>query len=130
MLAPKEQWRSRYVFLTPDKYAFDFMVVVAPTGAELTFDGGPMPESCETSLAECFHGPDPSTDMTIWRCQLSFPKIIDGLPPPDNIDPNNQNDGYHILESSQPAGLVAYGFDERVSYAYIGGTDVKRINVR
>jgi hypothetical protein len=129
LLAPKQQWRSRYVFLTPDKYAFDFIVVVAPSGTELLLDGSPMPESCTVTRAECPGQIDPTTDMMIWRCQLSFPKIIDGLPPPDNIDPNNQNDGYHILEGSEQISLVAYGFDERVSYAYIGGTDVRRINV-
>lgn len=129
ILSPKAQWRSRYVFLTPDKYAFDFFMVVAPTGAELLFDGGPMPESCEVTRAECPGLVDPTTQMQVFRCQLSFPKILDGLPPPDNIDPWNQNDGYHILEASEPVSLVAYGFDERVSYAYIGGTDIKEINV-
>ena len=30
---PIEQFRPDYVFLTPDKYAFDFIVVIAPPGA-------------------------------------------------------------------------------------------------
>lgn len=129
MLSPIEQWRLRYVFLTPDKYAFDFMMVIAPAGTELTFDGSAMPESCEVLKAECPGLPDSTTIYNVWRCQLSFPKIIEGLPPPENIDPNNQNDGYHILEASEPVALVVYGFDKHVSYAYMGGTDVRQINV-
>jgi hypothetical protein len=117
------------VFLTPDKYAFDFMMVIAPMGTELQLDHGPMPEGCEVMPAECPDLVDPTTSMEVWRCQLSFPKIIEGLPPPDNIDPNNQNDGYHILEASEPVALVVYGFDKHVSYAYVGGTDVRQINV-
>jgi hypothetical protein len=30
---PTEQWRSEYVLLTPDKYAFDFLVITAPFSA-------------------------------------------------------------------------------------------------
>jgi hypothetical protein len=29
MVPPVEQWRSDYVFLTPNKYAFDFVQIVA-----------------------------------------------------------------------------------------------------
>ena len=129
ILSPKEQWRSRYIFLTPDKYSFDFFVVIAPSGTEFLFDKGPMPIDCRVEPAECPGGVDTKTNMVVWRCQLSFPEIIPGLPPPDNVEPGNQNDGYHILEASAPVALIAYGFDERVSYAYIGGTNIKRINI-
>ncbi len=129
MLSPVEQWRSRYVFLTPDKYAFDFFMVIAPAGTDLSFNHGPMPPSCQVQRAECSGNPDPTTIMDVWRCQLSFPKIIPGLPPPDNIDPGDQNDGYHLVEGDKPFMLVVYGFDKHVSYAYIGGKDVRRINI-
>ena len=36
---PVEQWRADYVFLTPDKYAFDFVVVTAPFAAKVYLDG-------------------------------------------------------------------------------------------
>ena len=105
------------------------MMVVAPEGTQMTFDQAPMPASCEIKRAECPGHPDATTNMMVWRCQLSFPRIIDGLPPPDNIDPNDQNDGYHILEANEQVALIVYGFDKHVSYAYMGGTDVRRINV-
>jgi hypothetical protein len=129
ILPPVEQWRMRYVFLTPDKYAFDFMVVVAPEHTNITFDLVPMPDVCTYQRAECPGHPDPTTSMMVYRCQLSFPEIIEGLPPPDNIIPGDQNDGYHILEADEPIEVILFGFDKHVSYIYMGGTDAKRINV-
>ena len=129
ILSPVEQWRTKYVFLTPDKYAFDFIVVVTPVGANTTLDGIPLEDLCERTSPNC--GPDiEGPEYSIWRCQLSFPEIVEGLPPPDNVRPGNQNDGYHILESDMRAELVVYGFDKHVSYAYAGGMDVRRINVK
>ena len=129
ILSPVEQWRTKYVFLTPDKYAFDFIVVVTPVGANTTLDGIPLGDLCGRTSPNC--GPDiEGPEYSIWRCQLSFPEIVEGLPPPDNVRPGNQNDGYHILESDMRAELVVYGFDKHVSYAYAGGMDVRRINVK
>ncbi len=102
---------------------------MGPPGTKITFDKGPLPESCVQTLPECTPSPD-SVPYAVWKCQLSFPKILEGLPPPDNVDPNNQNDGYHILEADHPIELIVYGFDKHVSYAYMGGTDVHRINVK
>src|SRR5262249_5432744 len=39
---PVEQWRNEYVLLTPDKYAFDFLVITAPFGASVYLDGLPI----------------------------------------------------------------------------------------
>ncbi len=129
ILSPVEQWRSKYVFLTPDKYAFDFIVVVAPAGSRVTLDGLPLADLCERSGPDC--GPSvEGPQYDIWRCQLSFPEIVEGLPPPDNVRPGNQNDGYHILEADRKVELLVYGFDKHVSYAYAGGMDVRRINVK
>ena len=35
LIPATEQWRSSYVVLTPDKYAFDFLVVTAPNNAQV-----------------------------------------------------------------------------------------------
>ena len=46
---PTEQFRQSYVFLTPDKYAFDFVLIVAPPDAGVTLDGiTPDTLGCET----------------------------------------------------------------------------------
>ena len=40
MVPPVEQYRREYVFLTPDRYAFDYVVIVAPrTAEEAVLDG-------------------------------------------------------------------------------------------
>ena len=74
--------------------------------------------------------PDKRTNILVHRCQLGFPIITPGLPYPDNIDMNIQNDGYHVATADGPFGLVVYGFDKHVSYGYAGGTDLRRINVK
>jgi len=129
LLPPMEQWRSEYVFLTPDKYAFDFVVFISPEDNPVLLDYQAMGAECQTTRAQCPDYPDVRTNLQIHRCQLGFPLILPGLPPPDNIDPNLQNDGYHVAHADSPFGLIVYGFDKHVSYGYAGGTDLKRINV-
>jgi hypothetical protein len=127
LVPPTEQFRKSYVFLTPDLYAFDFMVIIAPRGATMEFDGGPLSDSC---LVEGADGSDPSlADFLSYKCQLSFPEL---LAPVGGVGawevlPGDQNDGVHTLRSSEPVGLLLYGFDSFVSYGLAGGTDLKRI---
>ena len=130
MIPPLEQWRSKYVFLTPNKYAFDFVLISLPTTSSLLFDGedilSVLPD-CEFRSAGKLRVAGGSTDVEYVsiRCPLSHPH-------PDNPnDPVYQNDGRHVLESrdGQTFGLVVWGWDSYVSYGYPGGTDVRRINV-
>ncbi|MCL2824299.1 MAG: IgGFc-binding protein [Polyangiaceae bacterium] len=39
IVPPPEQYRSDYGFLTPDKYIFDFVLMVAPSQAQVRLDG-------------------------------------------------------------------------------------------
>ena len=48
----------------------------------------------------------------------------------ENIVQGSQNDGYHVLRASKPIGLIISGFDKHVSYGYVGGMDMRRINVQ
>jgi len=122
---PTEQFRRSYVFLTPDLYAFDFIVVIAPRGTTMEFDGGALPDSCEVSGAD---GSDPHVaEFLTYKCQLSFPEIVEGAGSTWRVLPGDQNDGVHTLRASQPVGLLLYGFDSFVSYGLAGGTDLKRI---
>ncbi len=125
---PIEQWRSDYVLLTPDKYAFDFLVILAPFGATVYVDGLPVDGSvCEVAPGD---GLDAATrkakdpPFLVYRCQLSFPVIDPVETPPDNVKPGRQNDGVHRVVSDLPIGVLVYGFDYRVSYAYAGGTEL------
>lgn len=132
-VAPVEQWRNDYVLLTPDKYAFDFLVVAAPRDAQLFIDGMRMgPETCEVApgdgLTDVLRGKPAPT--LIYRCQMSYPVIDTTKSAPDNVKPGKQNDGVHRIQSDRPVGVVAYGFDSYVSYAYCGGTQLVDLTVR
>jgi hypothetical protein len=119
---PIEQWRSDYVLLTPDKYSFDFLVFTAPVQAHVFLDGLAVDgKLCETGDLPGY---------TVYRCQLSFPAIDPNQPSPTNVSPGRQNDGVHRVQADYPIGVVVYGFDLRVSYAYAGGTELKDLNPR
>jgi hypothetical protein len=129
---PIEQWRSDYVLLTPDKYAFDFLVMTAPFAATVYLDGLPVDGSvCEVvpgdGLDEKTRGAK-NPAYLVYRCQLSFPIIDPNATAPANILPGKQNDGVHRVVSDYPIGVSVYGFDYRVSYAYAGGTELVDVN--
>jgi hypothetical protein len=127
-----EQWRNDYILLTPDKYAFDFLIITAPFGAQVFLDGLPIDGTvCELGAgdgldAKSRKAADPP--FSVYRCQLSFPAIDPNLPTPQNVLPGRQNDGVHRVQSDYPVGVLVYGFDAFVSYAYAGGTELKDIN--
>jgi hypothetical protein len=129
---PVEQWRSDYVLLTPDKYAFDFLVITAPSAAQVFLDGLPIDGNvCEIAPGDGLtdkqrNGKPP--DFSIYRCQLSFPTIDPTKPSPENVGLGRQNDGVHRVQADYPVGVVVYGFDSFVSYAYAGGTELKDLN--
>ncbi|MBU1239515.1 IgGFc-binding protein [Myxococcota bacterium] len=130
MIPPKEQWRDYYVFLTPDKYAFDFITIITPYGTEVTLDYLDLDHfECTKHNADCGPTIESLTAYEIINCQLSFPILYPELPAGENIDPGSQNDGYHVLRATKPVGLIISGFDKHVSYGYVGGMDLKRINV-
>jgi hypothetical protein len=127
---PVEQWRSSYVFLTPELYAFDYFIVAARLGTVLELDKEPLPRSCvATELPDSLASP-PVT-YRIYRCPLSQPEVVG----PDVVDPGEQLDGVHEIRSIDPAtgrpgepfGLIVYGFDAYVSYGYPGGLNLIEI---
>ena len=104
--APVDQWRDSYVFLAPDAYVFDFMILSRPEGVDISFDGGPLPAGCETNLGV---GTISGITYDVLRCPIT--------------------DGAHSLEADLPIGVVVYGFDSFVSYGYPGGTDLRIVNI-
>jgi hypothetical protein len=123
---PVEQWRSDYVLLTPDKYSFDFLVIAAPRKAQVFVDRQPVDgKLCET--ADIPDGKTP-TAYVAYRCQLSFPTIDPAAP--STVQPGRQNDGVHHVQADVPVGVIAYGFDAFVSYAYAAGTELKELTVK
>ncbi|WP_234023780.1 IgGFc-binding protein [Sorangium cellulosum] len=131
ILPPIEQFRPDYVFLTPDKYAFDFISVIAPPSAVVRLDDVALsPEECEIAPADGLTdeqrgGGEPA--LVVYRCQLSFATIDPEKPAPDNVLPGRQRDGVHRIAASTPVGLLVTGFDSFVSYAYAGGSELREI---
>lgn len=129
---PVEQWRSDYVLLTPDKYVFDYLVVVAPSDAHVYVDG----EQLDTTNSEVTPSDGLNSEQRgsktppywTYRYQLSYPIIDPTAMPPNNVKPGKQNDGVHHVQSDAAVGVIAYGFDSYVSYAYAGGTQLTVIN--
>ena len=122
------------MFLTPDKYDFDFIRIVAPRAASVLLDSQPVEQidGCHPSDADGITdlqvrkavGPSP---FVVYTCQLSFPIIDPNRQAPNNITPGLQNDGVHRVEASDKVGVVVDGFDSFVSYAYPGGTELETL---
>ncbi|MEJ7733189.1 MAG: IgGFc-binding protein [Polyangiaceae bacterium] len=130
VIPPIDQFRASYVFLTPDKYAFDFVCVVAPAAVTVYLDGAPIgPERCAMTPADGRTdgergGP---AELVVYTCQLGF-ALVDPLEEaPDNVSLGVQNDGVHRLLANGNVGVVVSGFDSYVSYGYAGGTELREI---
>ncbi|MEZ4326042.1 MAG: IgGFc-binding protein [Polyangiales bacterium] len=123
MVPPIEQYRREYVFLTPDRYAFDYVIIVAPATADVRLDDlGMQAQGCSVAPADGIVrgvGEAPP-ERVIYRCQLSFPEVERDL-----VRPGSQADGVHRIVASAPVGIVVYGFDAFVSYAYAGGLNLQ-----
>jgi IgGFc binding protein len=124
LIPPVQQWRDDYLFLVPNKYAFDYLLIGAPTGVDILYDDLPLDDalSCDHQIIGTLTINDQDIEYNAIRCQLSFPT-------PDG--PGVQDDGVHRLRSvgGEPIGLVVWGWDSYVSYGYPGGTNVALINV-
>ena len=127
MIPPVEQWRDRYLVLVPDKYAFDSLLLAAPSTARIRYDGTDLEDAlaCDYQPAGTLPlGPD-GTDLqyVAIRCMLSHPTTT---------GPGTQDDGVHYLETADGThfGLVVWGWDSFVSYGYPGGSNVSPINLQ
>lgn len=128
---PLEQARSEYVFLTPDKYAFDFVTIVAPRDALVLLDDQEVgPELCERTPADGLSDEERGgpTELVVYRCQLSYPTIDPSVDPP-LIGPGLQNDGVHRVAANAPVFVAITGFDAYVSYAYAAGTELRELGI-
>lgn len=133
IVPPTEQFRPDYTFLTPDKYSFDFVSIVAAPDAGVYLDGELLgAERCTITptdgLTTAERGSDTPPYVT-YTCQLSFATIDPLKSAPDNLTPGAQNDGVHRLVCSSPCGVIVTGFDSFVSYGYAAGTELKEIAI-
>jgi hypothetical protein len=131
VVPPYDQFRSSYVFLTPDKYSFDFIRVIAPKNASVVLDGERIEDvlGCELSTlpeVPVFPDKNPIPPLVVWRCQLSFP-VIDPSKEVDKLSPGLQNDGVHRIDATHKVGVLVDGFDAYVSYGYAAGTELMQL---
>lgn len=136
---PADQYRREYVFLTPSLYAFDFITITAPREARVLLDEIDIRDWMNEG--KCESGPadgvmrrmgDPPPEWLVYRCQFSFPDVSvlssQGEVVNARVDDGFQDDGYHTLRASDEVGIVIYGFDAFVSYAYAGGLNLDPLN--
>ncbi|HEX6274013.1 MAG TPA: IgGFc-binding protein [Polyangiaceae bacterium] len=127
VIPPIEQFRTSYVFQTPAEYAFDFVRILAPEGAEVVFDSRSLDDLGCTSVTagrlEAFV--DVTTKWVVHTCQLGFPIVDPNLRAPDNVLDAEQSDGVHVIEADRKIGVLVNGFDTFVGYAYAAGTELE-----
>lgn len=98
MLAiPFEQYRTDYVILVPAEYEHNHINIVAVTGAQVTLDGEEIPPAYFETIG--------TGEFSVYRQRLNEP-------------------GAHTITSTEPCGVIVYGYDQYVSYAYTGGLDL------
>lgn len=103
LVPPEEQYRTRYSFLTPGTYFQSFVTVLVPPGIDVILDG----EAIDITQ----HDYVIDEDANIARAHIEV------------------DEGPHTIEASLPFGIIVYGYDDFVSYAYTGGLDLTKLNI-
>jgi hypothetical protein len=96
-----QQYRTRYVFLSPDDYDTSFVDVVAPHGTTVSIDGA-SPSVTPTAVG--------ASGFDVLRVKLGA-----------------GNQGAHTLTASAPVGIQVMGYGSFTSYQYPGGSDLLAI---
>lgn len=100
---PTDQFRTEYLVVTPNDYDEDYLNVIARKGRTVRLDGEPIAASAWVDV-----GTSEAWQVAVIEVQ----------------------DGFHKLEADEPFGVVSYGYDCHVSYAYPGGLNVEEISDR
>lgn len=101
LVPPEEQYRREYSFLTPATYYESFVTVTTQPGVPVTVDG----QAYDLSTFDYAE----NLERGVVRAHIP-------------VDP-----GPHKIEAQVPFGIVVYGYDNYVSYAYTGGLNFKKL---
>lgn len=104
LVPPEEQFRTDYAFLTPATYFVSYVTAVIRPGFTIEIDG----ESVDLAGAGVDVAQTPDGQWN--RVHIE-------------VEP-----GPHTISSQIPFGIVVYGYDDYVSYAYTGGLDLTKLN--
>jgi hypothetical protein len=96
---PASQYRQDYTVLVPNDYAENYVGLILPEGAIATVDGVVLVEDVSISQA---------LSSTGWR-----------------VVTQSLASGVHKVTADQAFGLISYGYDCTVSYAYPGGLNLE-----
>ena len=108
LIPAAEQHRKDYVFLIPDTFQSNYIVLAKPVGAQVMLDGFPL------QMAE------------FANCVWSPIGVVAGVDYEQVTCPAGE--GHHTVSANLPFGLSVYGYYNVGSYAFVGGSDVKIIN--
>jgi hypothetical protein len=109
---PIDQFRERYVFLTPPTWTLNYFVLTTPYGFDggdggsmgsFLLDGAELPAECDERPVGMLN------DIEYWAITCPV------------------EEGAHLIEGDTYFGLTVYGYGPAGSYAYAGGADVKPI---
>lgn len=102
LVPPEEQYRTSYTILTPKTYFQNFVTVTMLPGFGVTLDG-------ETLDLTQFDYEEIGGEGLV-RAHIPL------------------TDGPHTLEAQVPFGIVVYGYDDYVSYAFTGGLNLTKLS--
>ena len=93
---PAERYRADYHLLTPSGYRNNYVTITRERGAQVKINGAVVPDASFTQVG--------SSGYEHASVEVQA--------------------GVQVLEGAKPFGIVAYGFDRAVSYAYPGGLNL------
>jgi hypothetical protein len=96
---PTEQYRAAYTFLAPDTYTYNYVNVVAPSGAVITIDGQTIPATSFSAIG--------GTGYSVARHR------VEG--------------GSHSMTGDANFGIVAYGYGSYTSYMLPAGLNLETV---
>jgi len=110
LFPPYEQYRDDYLFLVPDTFTADYVVVSMPQGTAVELDGVDI--NADEFMRSCVYeevGAIAGTTYIAVTCPVTA--------------------GTHRLHGTLPVGIMVYGYYSRGSYGYAGGSNLTRINL-
>ncbi|HOU54639.1 MAG TPA: IgGFc-binding protein [Myxococcota bacterium] len=133
LAVPIEQFRTEYVFLTPDKYRFDAVNLIVETGEPVWLDGQEVrPENLTfrpaRDILQQMASQDPPLDHP-WQLGPTFGQyavIGDGT---WSVFRVVLKDGVHRAQCAKPFGAIVYGYDRYVSYGYPAGLNLEDLKI-
>jgi hypothetical protein len=99
LAVPTQQYRDQYNILVPMGYDDDWVTVIRPAGLAIEMDGAQL-----NATFDAFAGGD-------W--ERAYVSVLPGA---------------HSFSAAQPFGLVAYGWNQAVSYGYPAGLNLRTVD--